>query len=373
MGIQPYVYAFSSLCVVVGAIWDISWHATIGRDSLFAPPHMVMYLGAIVSGLFSGLNILKTTFFGSLQEKQASVKFWGIFYGSLGSLFSVWGAIAMLTSAPFDDWWHNAYGLDVIILSPPHALLAAGFMMIQFGALVAVLSSSKLSNGHNKRIHSWLFAFTTGLLISTIYTLFSEQLEKSHSHGVLCYQVASIIFPVYFVSIARATPSKWAGTRSAAVYMLIQLLLLWILPLFPAVPRLAPVLNHVTHYQPFYFPLLLIIPAFGIDMVLFKLENKKVFVKITLASLVFLGLFFVVQWNVGTFLHTAPVARGWFFGSYTWAYRNDPNWKYRYAFHPHNTDSGLALIKGMVIAALVAVVSGLIGYKWGGWMRKVQR
>jgi len=33
----------------------------------------------------------------------------------------------MLASAPFDDWWHNAYGLDVRIISPPHMVLAAGF------------------------------------------------------------------------------------------------------------------------------------------------------------------------------------------------------------------------------------------------------
>ena len=32
----------------------------------------------------------------------------------------------MLTSAPFDNWWHNAYGLDVKIVSPPHTLLILG-------------------------------------------------------------------------------------------------------------------------------------------------------------------------------------------------------------------------------------------------------
>ena len=30
----------------------------------------------------------------------------------------------MLTSAPFDNWWHDAYGLDVKIISPPHMFLA---------------------------------------------------------------------------------------------------------------------------------------------------------------------------------------------------------------------------------------------------------
>ena len=36
---------------------------------------------------------------------------------------------------------------------------------------------------------------------------------------------------------------------------------LWILPLFPAEPKLGPVYHPVTHFIPWEFPLLLIIPA----------------------------------------------------------------------------------------------------------------
>ena len=43
----------------------------------------------------------------------------------------------MLASAPFDDWWHNAYGLDVRIISPPHMVLAAGFFGIELGTVHA--------------------------------------------------------------------------------------------------------------------------------------------------------------------------------------------------------------------------------------------
>jgi len=42
----------------------------------------------------------------------------------------------MVTSAPFDDWWHNAYGLDVEILSPPHTVLGLGMVGIELGALL---------------------------------------------------------------------------------------------------------------------------------------------------------------------------------------------------------------------------------------------
>src|SRR2546429_232138 len=30
-------------------------------------------------------------------------------------------SIAMITSGPLDNWWHNAYGLDVKVLSPPRS------------------------------------------------------------------------------------------------------------------------------------------------------------------------------------------------------------------------------------------------------------
>ena len=49
--------------------------------------------------------------------------------------------------------------------------------------------------------------------------------------------------------------------------MLFVAALVWILPLFPAQPKLGPVLNPVTQFIPPKFPLLLIVPAFAIDLV----------------------------------------------------------------------------------------------------------
>lgn len=374
--VQPYVYAcvFSSVCIVIGLIWDISWHMSIGRDGLFAPPHLVIYLGAILSGLFSGFQVLKTSFFSSAEEKSKAVKFWGIFYGSLGALFCIWGAIAMLTSAPFDDWWHNTYGLDVTILSPPHTLLAVGMMMIQFGALVAVTASANhLDKNTPSPIHNWLFAIAAGLLLTSFFTLFSEFLGKHRMHKALFYQISSLLFPLYLITVARASKMKWAATATAAVYTLMLMLMLWILPMFPATPRLGPVLNHIDHYQAFDFPLLIIFPAVVIDLLFFNLNTKKIGVKTVLASLAFLAVFFVVQWFFGTFLQTSVLARGAFFGGSSWYFGSDPNYEYRYSFRPGNVDAGFDLIKGWLIAAVIAVISGSVGSKWGGWLKKVQR
>ena len=41
--------AFASTSIIVGGIWDISWHRSIGRDSFWTLAHMAIYLGGIVA------------------------------------------------------------------------------------------------------------------------------------------------------------------------------------------------------------------------------------------------------------------------------------------------------------------------------------
>src|SRR6187402_3840736 len=88
----------SSFSIMIGLIWDISWHMSIGRDGLFSAPHLAIYLGGVVAGIFSGYRVLKITFAGTPFERAKTVKFWGVFHASLGNLFCIWGAIAMITS-----------------------------------------------------------------------------------------------------------------------------------------------------------------------------------------------------------------------------------------------------------------------------------
>src|SRR5262245_34137027 len=106
-----YAVALAAISVVVGVIWDISWHQTIGRDTFWTPAHMCTYFAALVVGVACGYVALRTTFAGTPEERAQAISFWG-FKAPLGAWICVWGSFAMLTSAPFDDWWHNAYGLD---------------------------------------------------------------------------------------------------------------------------------------------------------------------------------------------------------------------------------------------------------------------
>ena len=146
-----YAVLAASASIVIGLIWDISWHRTIGRDTFWSPPHVIEQIGAIVSGLSCGYVVLKTTFAGSADERARSVRFWKYFQAPLGAWICIWGTIMMVTSAPFDNWWHNAYGLDVKIISPPHLVLASGMIAIQLGAMYMALGAQNRAKSETDR------------------------------------------------------------------------------------------------------------------------------------------------------------------------------------------------------------------------------
>ena len=100
---------------------------------------MAIYACGILAGITAGYLIFSTTFGKNAELKDVSVRIWGL-RGPLGAFICAWGGVAMLASAPFDDWWHNAYGLDVRIISPPHMVLAAGFFGIEFGTVMLMLA-----------------------------------------------------------------------------------------------------------------------------------------------------------------------------------------------------------------------------------------
>ena len=191
-----YVYAvlFASTSVIVGVLWDISWHQTIGRDTFWTPAHLAIYLGGVVAGLTCGWLALQTTFAGSQAERDRAVRFWG-FDAPFGAWVCIWGAFAMLTSAPFDDWWHNTYGLDVKILSPPHVVLAAGIGAIQVGAMLMALAWQNRAAGRRPLLQR-LFLYSAGLMLLNIATLSTEYIGRWDMHRSLFYQVSSRRVPV---------------------------------------------------------------------------------------------------------------------------------------------------------------------------------
>ena len=372
-----YAVVLASTCIVVGLIWDVSWHRTVGRDTFWTLAHVLEQVAAVIAGLSCGWLVLKTTFAGTPDEKARSVRFWRFFQGPLGAWVCIWGTLMMITSAPFDNWWHNAYGLDVKIISPPHMILAWGMIGIQIGAMLMTLSAQNRASEEHQPMYSLMHAYAAGILITMIATVIQEDASVGNQmHGSKFYAITAWTIPIFLIGLSRSSRLKWPATTITAIYMLITLAMMWILQLFPATPKLAPIYNPVTHMVPPAFPLLLIIPAVAVDLLMRRYGLKNDWKLAVMIGATWVAVMLAVHWFWAQFL-LSPAADNYIIGANQWSYnaRLGP-WTHQY----WNRDvdalgnwSPLRFAKGIGIAMILAIVASRLSLFWGNGMSKVKR
>jgi hypothetical protein len=354
---------------MIGVHWDISWHESIGRDTFWTPAHLAIHFCGILAGAACAYLILSTTFVRESPLRAASVRIWG-FRGPLGAFVAAWGGIAMLTSAPFDNWWHNAYGLDVKILSPPHILLAMGIGGVEAGALILILGYMNRASQEQRDRFLALFLYVGGMILVTTMVLEMELTSRVVMHTAYFYRVVATGAPLILAVVARESRYRWAATTVAGIYMSFWALIGWILPIFPAEPKLGPVLFPVTRFTPPQFPLLLIVPAFALDLLWQRTGGWSVWKRSMVSAVVFVVTFAAVQWPFAVFLNS-PAARNPFFGTIYFAYNVNPLSLYaRYQFAPEPAPD---FWKNAALALAIAFVSILIGLAYGDRLRRIKR
>ncbi|MCU0646622.1 MAG: hypothetical protein MUF00_01390 [Gemmatimonadaceae bacterium] len=355
--------------IVVGVIWDISWHMTIGRDTFWTPAHMAIYLGGTLAGVSCGARVLINSFFRRAGHEADGVRLWKIFTGPLGGWICIWGAIAMLTSAPFDDWWHNAYGLDVEILSPPHSLLALGMFAIAMGAQVMAASAQNTSGESDGR--AFVVAYASGVILTFAAILTSEYTYLEAQHGARFYIIASGLFTLALVAAGRASKLRWPATTAAAVYTVMLAAQVWIFPLFPASPKLGPIGHEVTHMVPLEFPLLLIAPALAVDLVLRRFGALSPWRLAAVLGPTFVLVLLAVQWPFASLLAT-EVGRHPFFGGGYSQYSTPAEW----LVGPRefqDSNALAALGRTLLYGIPLSIVMARAGLMRGDWLRQVKR
>ncbi|PWU08859.1 MAG: hypothetical protein C5B50_28685 [Verrucomicrobia bacterium] len=426
-GLPELLLALGATSIVLGLIWDISWHISIGRDTFWTPAHMAIYAGGVLGGCVGGWLAFQHTFLVPISS-ASSVRVFGL-RAPLGAWVAIWGALAMVTSAPFDDWWHNAYGLDVKIVSPPHAVLGLGMFGISIGAvlLAAARQNRACASEHDRNtctdaptlhapdaphalpsLHAphaqTLFIYAGGIFVLIGVVFLTEYTFPNMQHAAFFYYACSVMIPFRLVALSRAGRTTWPATRIAAVYMIFVCLMLWILPLFPAQPKLAPIYTRVTHMVPPAFPLLLVFPAAAIDLVLRGVgapnsisarwipmagsrrngirrsvevipEPLRQMALAVALGAIFLLVFMAVQWFFAEFM-LSSYAKNWFFaGDRSFGYgAGAGDWRTRF-WHQDASRPGADLLSfsKVLFSWALAAVASWVGLIWGGWMRKVQR
>jgi hypothetical protein len=326
----------------VGAQWDVSWHNSIGRDSFFVPPHLAIFAHPILASLAAAALIF------TADEKSPRVL--GV-RGPLGAFVILWGALAMLTAAPFDDWWHTAYGLDATTLSPPHALLLVGSLAIDLGSWMCVA----------RRKWPWAEAAIGGCVLADLFLFASTMAVQSEMHRALYYCLFAALVPAILVGASRT--QRFGATRVAAFYTLLVLALQWLLPLFAAQPRFAPIYRSVTHFVPNGFPHLILVPALVVDL----LDPEESARRTATAGVLALVAFVAVQWPFASFL-ASPASRNWVFGVERLGAFVRPVAQFR----RDSLVTGGNLLPGFLLAAVIAAGSALLGRVAGSFVRAVR-
>jgi hypothetical protein len=186
----------SKLVAAWGLGWDIQWHMTIGRDSFWIPPHLMIY-GSVVVGLALGWGVL-------------AYEWWRGIATTRGFRLAALGLVLVVLAAPIDDLWHRLFGLDVTLWSPPHLLALFGSAVSTLGCLLIaievyplrswaarvalVLAGALLYGGVRVTLDpSWLFAYSYGGVLF-------------HTFAML----AALFLSLALVATARVSSLRWA-------------------------------------------------------------------------------------------------------------------------------------------------------------------
>ena len=349
----------AAAAVPVSLLWDYAWETTVGIDRVWAPPHAATY-AAMLLAAGAALGLL-----GRAEGVRV-----GKWRAPLGAWVALWGAGAFVAAFFFDRWWQAGYGLAAGLWHPPQLLKAAAFFAVLAGAWLAAAGAQERRGG------ALAFAVAGGWLLALLGVVTLAGNFANRQHAATFYQVACGTYPIVLAACARAGRLRWPATTAALAATLLGGAMVWLLPLIPGTPLVAPIYNARDHLLAPPFPLLLVAPALALDALLRVFPGRAgrsaEWSRAVEGGLAFFVVFLAVQWPFAQFL-LSPAAEHWCFagGGKEWPFflKIDPS--ARAAFWPAPGDE-LTLANALRAAGL-AVLATRLGLWMGAWMQRLRR
>lgn len=368
-----WLLLLASASLPASLMWDFAWESTVGVDPVWSLPHTANYLAVALGGL-TAVGLVFTT------SRSGAARGWAVRLGGLhaplGAWVVVWGALAFAMAVWFDRWWQSAYGLAAGIWHPPQITKAIAFLAVAMGGWIFCLSrQNEPAHGRGSRAPV-LFAVAGGLVLALITVFTVTTVLPNRQHSASFYKIACGTYPLILVALVTAGKLRWTATIASVVYLGVLGGTVWLLPLIPATPQTAPVYNALDHLMAPPFPLLLVLPAIGLDALLRKVSwpagRAQPWQQAGAAGLVFFLLFLVTQWIFSEFL-LSGLADNWFFagGGRHWPFFLKISPAARVAFWENGRDE--LDLTATFIAAGLAILAARAGLWVGAWMTRVRR
>ncbi len=225
------------LIVVIGFYWDVAWHIDNGRDDeLFTPSHVMILVG--LGGLIYAAGI--AVLFASIERATTALK--------LGVLRIPWSAVLLtalgiggVTAFGFDAVWHEAYGVDVTLWSPPHIQLVVSGSLgtIALWLMLAEARPWAEPTLLGRSIH----VLTAGTVLVGMSTLQGEFDYGVPQFQVLYLPVLIMIAAGFTLMAVRRALGPWGALKVVGVYLVLRAFLAF---------AIGGALNHTVPHFPLY-------------------------------------------------------------------------------------------------------------------------
>ena len=235
------------LVAVIGFYWDVAWHVDNGRDNeLFTPSHVMILVG--LGGLIYAAAI--ATLFASLEKADVGLK--------AGPLRVPWSAVLLaslglggVAAFPLDAMWHDAYGVDVTLWSPPHIQLVAGGSLATI-ALWLMASEGRRAANEPLLLGRFIHALAAGTVLVGMSTLQAEFDFGVPQFQALYLPIIVMIAAGFTLVGTRLALGPWGAVKVTAYYLGLRT--------FLAI-AVGPALGHTVPRFPLYLGSALLVEA----------------------------------------------------------------------------------------------------------------
>lgn len=219
---------------VVSTYWDIASHVDIGRDRFITPPHLGMY-----ASVTFGLALVTAAIYLEGRHDGASVPSMlrhPFKTASPGLAAAAAGMTTVLAAAPLDNAWHELFGIDVTIWSPPHLLAIAGIAAAALGLTMLVAPATGAGG--------WLFPASLGCFLAVALITTGEYEFNGPQYRIAFHPALLVGLSTLVLVAASRAGGRWNATIAALSFELIRLVaLLWLVMMnrsLAFVPLLVP-------------------------------------------------------------------------------------------------------------------------------------